>query len=78
MLTNAKDNREALIYYYGLVVGRIGLDANATEEEKIKVATNLISEAESGEDFTPRYENHKAEKILHRVMKTITQLNTFK
>lgn len=62
--TNAKDNREVLIYYYSLVVGRIGLDANAPEEEKIKVALNLLAEAESGEDFTPRYENHNATEYV--------------
>ncbi|MBR2337358.1 MAG: hypothetical protein IKA61_05405 [Clostridia bacterium] len=61
--TNAFDKGH-LTYYYGLMAKRIGLDLNATDEEKIKVAQNLIAEAESGEDFTPRYNNHNATEYV--------------
>ena len=58
--TNAVGNRAALTYYYSLVAHRIAMDESAPEEEQIQIAINLIAEAESGEDFTPRYENHNA------------------
>ena len=58
--TNAVGNRAVLTYYYSLVAHRIAMDENTSEEEQMRIATNLIAEAESGEDFTPRYENHNA------------------
>ena len=62
--TNAKDNRDMLLYYYSLVMKRIAMDENAPEEEQIRIALNLLAEAESGEDFTPRYENHNATEYV--------------
>ena len=56
---NATD-REVLLYYYGYVSSRIALDQTLSDEEKIRKAKNFVAEAESGEDFTPRYENHNA------------------
>lgn len=62
--TNAKDERAKLINYYGLAMHRIGMDENAPEEEQIRIALNLLAELESGEDFTPRYENHNATEYV--------------
>ena len=57
--TNATD-KELLLGYYDYVSTRVSLSQNLSDEEKMRVAKNFIAEAESGEDYTPRYSNHNA------------------
>ena len=56
---NATDS-ERLLYYYDYVSTRVELDQNVSNQEKIQIAKNFVAEAESGEDYTPRYSNHNA------------------
>jgi alpha,alpha-trehalase len=56
---NATD-KELLLSYYDYVSSRIALAQNISDDEKVCKAKNLVAEAESGEDFTPRYANHNA------------------
>lgn len=56
---NATDS-ERLLYYYDYVSTRVELDQNISNQEKIQIAKNFVAEAESGEDYTPRYSNHNA------------------
>lgn len=53
-------NSEFLLHYYEYVTTRVELDKNISNQEKIQKAKNFVAEAESGEDFTPRYSNHNA------------------
>ena len=57
--TNTKDKNK-LIEYYEYVSTRVELSKDIPENEKVIIAKNFIAEAESGEDFTPRYDNHNA------------------
>ena len=57
--TNAKDEK-LLLDYYAYVSNRVELDQTLPDEEKIRIAKNFVAEGESGEDYTPRYENHNA------------------
>ena len=56
---NAKDEN-LLIRYYDYVSTRVNLPNDLLVKEKMRIAPNFIAEAESGEDYTPRYENHNA------------------
>lgn len=56
---NATD-KEMLLSYYDYVSSRITLAQNISDDEKVCKAKNFVAEAESGEDFTPRYANHNA------------------
>ncbi len=51
---------ERLIDYYNYVCTRVELPKDISVKEKIEIAKNFVAEAESGEDFTPRYANHNA------------------
>ena len=57
--TNAKDEG-LLLEYFEYILTRVDLPKDISREEKILIARNFIAEAESGEDFTPRYSNHNA------------------
>ena len=57
--TNATD-KALLLNHYDYISTRVELDQNISDEEKIRIAKNFVAEGESGEDFTPRYENHNA------------------
>ena len=57
--TNAK-TEELLLDYYKYITTRIDLPTDASTEEKLRVAKNFVAEAESGEDYTPRYAHHNA------------------
>ena len=57
---NAKDKEHLLHYYDYCSRLRIPLPKDANVEYQLNVARNLIAEAESGEDYTPRYSNHNA------------------
>ena len=52
--------KENLLWYYDYVSTRIELDQSLPDDEKIRIAKNFVAEAESGEDYTPRYANHNA------------------
>ena len=52
--------KENLLGYYDYVSTRIELDQSLSDDEKIWIAKNFVAEAESGEDYTPRYANHNA------------------
>ena len=54
--TNAQD----LLMYYDYVSTRVTLDQTLSADEKMRIAKNFVAEAESGEDYTPRYANHNA------------------
>ena len=56
---NATD-KDVLLGYFDYVSGRVELDQTLPETEKIKIAKNFVAEAESGEDYTPRYAHHNA------------------
>ncbi len=53
-------NDDDLLEYFDYVSTRVELNQNLSKQEKINVAKNFIAEAESGEDYTPRYQNHNA------------------
>ena len=55
---NATD--KLLLEYYDYVSTRVELDQTLPDEEKIRIAKNFVAEAESGEDYTPRYASHNA------------------
>ena len=61
--TNRKDVDD-LASYYDYVQQRIGSKENLTKEEKALKAVDFVAEAESGEDFTPRYENHNSSQCV--------------
>ena len=52
--------KENLLGYYDYVSTRIELDQSLPDDEKIRIAKNFVAEAESGEDYTPRYAHHNA------------------
>ena len=56
---NATD-KDVLLYYYDYISSRIEMDQSLSDKEKMRVARNFLAEAESGESYTPRYENHNA------------------
>lgn len=56
---NATDEK-TLLGYYEYVSTRVELPQDIPAEEKMRIAKNFVAEAESGEDYTPRYENHNA------------------
>lgn len=49
-------NEGKINFYDKIAVPRIGCNPNITEKEKIKQAEAFLAEAESGWDFTPRFE----------------------
>jgi alpha,alpha-trehalase len=53
-----KDEKR-IIGYYNAVCSRISLSRDISDEEKIRAGISAITEAESGEDFTPRF-SHRA------------------
>ena len=61
--TNQK-HADELLSYYEYVRRRIGVEENISKGEKIKKAVDFLAEAESGEDFTPRYYNHNASEFV--------------
>lgn len=56
--TNAND--KLLLEYFDYACSRVTLDTTLSDEEKKLVAKNLVAEAESGQDYTPRYERHNS------------------
>jgi len=52
--------REDLLSYYEYVSTRIALPQDISDDEKVYIAKNFVAEGESGEDYTPRYQNHNA------------------
>ena len=52
--------KERLLEYYEYISTRVELKRDISTEEKISIAKNFCAEAESGEDYTPRYQNHNA------------------
>lgn len=56
--TNMKDEKR-IIGYYNAVCSRISLPKDIPDDEKIRAGISAITEAESGEDFTPRF-SHRA------------------
>lgn len=56
---NAKSEK-ILVGYYDYVSTRVNLSQDITLKEKMEIAKNFVAEAESGEDFTPRYSHHNA------------------
>lgn len=58
--TNKKTERGLAWYYDHVVCKRIAFTDKLTIKQKAERAKNFIAEAESGEDFTPRYNNHNA------------------
>ena len=53
-------NAQSLCEYYDYVTTRLPLPTDIPYAEKVKRGENLLAEGESGEDFSPRYENHNA------------------
>lgn len=53
-------NDDDLLEYFDYVSTRVELNQNLSKQEKIDIAKNFVAEAESGEDYTPRYQNHNA------------------
>lgn len=49
-----------LLEYYEYVSTRLELPQDIPTEEKMRIAKNFVAEAESGEDYTPRYAHHNA------------------
>lgn len=56
---NATD-RKVLLGYYEYVSTRLELPQDISDAEKMRIAKNFVAEAESGEDYTPRYASHNA------------------
>ena len=56
---NATD-REVLLGYFDYACGRVSLDKSLPEDQKIWIAKNLVAEAESGQDYNPRYDHHNS------------------
>ena len=56
---NATD-KDTLLGYYDYVRTRVELNPDESDEKKMEIARNFIAEAESGEDYTPRYARHNA------------------
>lgn len=54
------NEKEKLKSYFEYITTRLEFPSTLTEEEKINMAKNFVAEAESGEDFTPRYASHNA------------------
>jgi alpha,alpha-trehalase len=48
-------------FYDGTLNSRLGLSPHASREDKIKISSNFLAEAESGADFTPVYSGHALE-----------------
>lgn len=60
--SNASD--ELLLGYYDYATARVELSPTASQEEKIRVARNLVSIAESGEDYNSRYQDFNAQNYV--------------
>ncbi|MBR2385618.1 MAG: hypothetical protein IKA99_08450 [Clostridia bacterium] len=56
---NAKDEK-VLLDYFDYASDRVTLDKNLPKEEKLWVAKNFVAEAESGQDYNPRYDHHNS------------------
>jgi len=56
---NATDEK-TLLGYYEYVSTRLPLPQDISIAEKMRIAKNFVAEAESGEDYTPRYASHNA------------------
>jgi alpha,alpha-trehalase len=56
---NAMDEK-TLLGYYEYVSTRLPLPQDISIAEKMRIAKNFVAEAESGEDYTPRYASHNA------------------
>ena len=63
-------DRERLVGYYRYISTRLNLPQDITDEEKIHVAKHFMAEAESGEDFTPRFA-HKAQDFAPVCLNTL-------
>lgn len=61
--SNEKEVDDLVGYYNYVSENRISLP-NLSDKEKAKKAIDFISEAESGEDFTPRYDDHRASEYV--------------
>ena len=61
--TNQTKERGLAWYYDHVVCKRIAFTDKMTIKQKAERAKNFLAEAESGEDFTPRYHNHNAMQI---------------
>lgn len=62
--TNAK-SENLLVDYYEYITTRIYLPMDVSTEEKMRVARNFISEAESGQDYNPRFGDHHSLDFAH-------------
>lgn len=58
--TNEKSEEELAWYYDTTVCSRLDVPKDISVAEKAQSARNFVAEAESGEDFTPRYRCHNA------------------
>ena len=56
---NAKDEK-VLVGYYEYASNRVELPQDVSVAEKMSVARNFVAEAESGQDYNPRYECHNS------------------
>ena len=56
---NAKNEKD-LLEYFDYICTRIKLRQDISVERKMDIAKNFLAEAESGEDYTPRYQDHNA------------------
>ena len=55
-----QEGEEKLLEYYDYISTRLEMPQDISNEEKMRIAKNFVAEAESGEDYTPRYANHNA------------------
>lgn len=56
---NATDE-DVLLGYFDYASDRVELDQSLSKEQKMWVARNLVAEAESGQDYNPRYDHHNS------------------
>jgi alpha,alpha-trehalase len=54
------ETEDLLVGYYEYVSERISLPQDISTESKMLAARNFVAEAESGQDYNPRYENHNS------------------
>lgn len=52
--------KENLLDYFEYVSTRVELDKSVSDDKKIELAKNFVAEAESGQDYNPRYDHHNS------------------
>lgn len=62
--------KNRFIGYYRYLSTRLDLPQDITDDEKVHVAKHFMAEAESGEDFTPRF-SHKAQDFAPVCLNTL-------